>query len=135
MEIIYEPSGKAEEYAQLAVNLYQGCDHRCTYCFGPQTLRKNRETFHSDCKPKENALAKLQRDAEKLNAAGNSREILLSFVTDPYQVIENDLKITRQAIEILIKNNLRFTILTKGGPTAARDFDLLKKVESYKITD
>ena len=40
MGIIYEPSGKAREYAQLAANLYEGCDHRCTYCFGPKALRK-----------------------------------------------------------------------------------------------
>jgi len=129
MEIIYEPSGKAKEYSPLAVNLYQGCEHRCKYCFGPQILRKNREVFHSDCKPKEDALAKLTRDAEKLGKAGNEREILLCFVTDPYQTIESELNITRQAIETLIKNNLRFTILTKGGIRAARDFDLLKNYD------
>ena len=61
-----------------------------------------------------------------MKSRGDDREILLSFVTDPYQAIESDLNITRQAIKILIENNLRFTILTKGGIRAARDFDLLK---------
>ena len=51
MEIIYEPSGRAKEYAELAANLYKGCDHRCVYCFGPKVLWKKREAFHSDCKP------------------------------------------------------------------------------------
>ena len=37
------------------------------------------------------------------------------------------LQITRQIINILIENNLRFTILTKGGTQAVRDFDLLEK--------
>jgi DNA repair photolyase len=127
MEIIYEPSGRAKEYASLAVNLYQGCDHRCIYCFGPSILRKKREIFHTINQPKKNALAKLAKAAEKLCKAKDNREILMSFVTDPYQVIENDQKITRQAIKMLVKYNLRFTILTKGGPTAVRDFDLLKK--------
>jgi DNA repair photolyase len=27
--IIYEPRGKAKEYADLAANLYLGCDHGC----------------------------------------------------------------------------------------------------------
>ena len=77
MEIIYEPSGGAKEYAPLAVNLYKGCDHRCIYCFGPSTLRKEREIFHTKNQPKKDALTKFAKDAEKLNAAGDDREILL----------------------------------------------------------
>ena len=126
MGIIYVPSGKAREYAQLAANLYEGCDHRCTYCFGPSTLKKKPEIFHSVNQPKKDALIRFEKEAIKFGKAGDDREILLSFVTDPYQAIESDLNITRQAIKILIENNLRFTILTKGGIRAARDFDLLK---------
>jgi DNA repair photolyase len=33
--VIYEPKGKAGEYAPLALNLYAGCSHGCTYCFAP----------------------------------------------------------------------------------------------------
>ncbi len=127
MGIIYEPRGKAREYAKLAANLYAGCDHGCDYCFGPQALRKNKKDFHAYNKPKKDALTRLAKDAEKLGKAGEDREILLSFITDPYQTIESEENITRQAIEILIKNNLRFTVLTKGGIRAARDFDLLRK--------
>ena len=36
-----------------------------------------------------------------------------------------DLCLTRQTIEILIQNDLRFTVLTKGGTRSVRDFDLL----------
>jgi DNA repair photolyase len=125
MEIIYEPRGKAKEYAPLAVNLYKGCDHGCTYCFGPATLKIKRENFHVSTKPKKDALQRLSRDAEKLRIAGDDREILLSFVTDPYQTIETETMLTQDAINILKQNNLRFTILTKGGLRAVRDFDLL----------
>jgi DNA repair photolyase len=31
MRIIYEPKGRALEYAPLAVNLYRGCSHGCDY--------------------------------------------------------------------------------------------------------
>jgi len=129
MGIIYEPNGRAREYAQLAANLYEGCDHGCTYCFGPSILRKKRNIFHSVNQPKKEALIEFEKDAKKLGNAGDDREILLSFVTDPYQTIESELNITKQAIEILIENNLRFTILTKGGPRAARDFNLLKNYD------
>jgi DNA repair photolyase len=124
MKIIYEPTGKAREYAPLAVNLYSGCLHGCKYCFGPQALRKHKNAFSVDVHPKKHALERLQADASKLN--GDDREILLSFVTDPYQPLEIQLEITRGAIRTLIENDLRFTILTKGGTRAVRDFDLLE---------
>jgi hypothetical protein len=56
---------------------------------------------------------------------GDDRQILLSFATDPYSPDEIKTGLTRRAIEILIDKGLRFTVLTKGGSRAVRDFDLL----------
>ena len=131
MNIIYEPRGKAREYAPLAVNLYGGCPHGCTYCFGPGALRKNRQVFNGEVQPKKNALERLKKDAARLN--GDRREILISFVTDPYQPIEMDLGVTRQAIQIFIDHDLYFTILTKGGLRALRDFDLLQEYHKARL--
>jgi len=131
MNIIYEPKGRAKEYAPLAVNLYSGCAHGCIYCFGPSTLKMDRQGFNPMVATKKNALERLQKDAHKLR--GDNREILLSFITDPYQPIEMDLEVTRQAIKILIDNNLRFTILTKGGTRVERDFDLLEGYEKARF--
>ena len=39
---------------------------------------------------------------------GTTPEILLSFLGDVYQPAEMDLMLTRQAIKILIENNLPF---------------------------
>ena len=58
MKPIYKPKGAAKEYGDLALNIYTGCPHRCFYCFAPNVLHKDRETFHSyvcavlDCKSK-----------------------------------------------------------------------------------
>lgn len=125
MQIIYEPKGRALEYAPLAVNLYSGCSHGCGYCYAPHALRRPREVFREEISVRKEALEKLKKDAAKLK--GDDREILMSFSTDPYQECELDYGITRKAIKILIKNDLRFTILTKGGMRAARDFDLLAR--------
>ena len=100
MGIIYEAKGKAREYAPLAVNLYKGCSHGCIYCYGPAATRKKRETFHTSTKLKEDALLLLSHDAEKLRTAGDDREILMSFVTDPYQTIESETRLTQEAIKI-----------------------------------
>ena len=126
MDIIYEPRGKAREYAPLAANLYTGCSHACSYCFGPDTLRKTRTDFQRNISSKKNVLERFKKDAMKLREVNDDHEILLSFVTDPYQPAELNMGITREAIKILIANNLRFTILTKGGSRASRDFGLLK---------
>ena len=122
-DVIYEPKGKAGEYSPLALNIYKGCTHGCRYCYCPEFCRMQRDVFHAGANPKKDIIKKIRRDAAK--ARGDDRAILLSFMGDPYQREEVNLKLTRQAIEILIENELSFTVLTKGGRRAARDFDLL----------
>ena len=131
MKIIYEPKGRAAEYAPLAVNLYGGCSHGCRYCFGPGALRKKRATFNNNIQPKKDALIRVRKDAERLR--GDEREILMSIVSDPYQPADHESKNTRNAIKILIENDLTFTILTKGGTRAVRDFDLLQGYEKARF--
>lgn len=123
MNIIYEPKGPALEYAPLALNIYRGCTHGCRYCFGPRASRQKREEYYSWANPKDNVLERVEKDARQMAEKGDQREILISFIGDPYQPA--DLGLTRGVIKILIKHDLGFTILTKGGMRAARDFDLL----------
>jgi DNA repair photolyase len=129
LKIIYEPKGEAREYSPLAVNLRVGCEHGCRYCYGPLAFRKKRGSFHSIIKTSKNALDRLEHDARLLRESGDDRSILLSFATDPYTPDEMNTGLTRKAIEILVSNNLRFTVLTKGGSRAARDFDLLAEYD------
>ena len=125
MKVIYEPRGRAREYAPLALNIYRGCSHGCIYCYAPSCTDRQREDFNNNIMPRLNVLRDVKKDAQKIK--NDKREILLSFTSDPYQHIETKLKLTMQVIEILITNNLTFTILTKGGYRAMRDFDLFEK--------
>lgn len=122
--IIYETRGRAKEYCELAANLYRGCDHCCTYCYAPSATFQKRESF---CKPsvREDVLKKLEADAIALEERDESRSILLSFTTDPYNHLDVTEKLTREAIRILHEHNLKVSILTKGGKRSERDFDLL----------
>ena len=124
--VIYEPRGKAGEYAPLALNLYRGCLHGCTYCFAPGATRIDRARFHDPefIQPRKGVLEDLEIQAAAM--AGDHREILLSFTSDPYQPMEREALVTRRALKILIANHLRVTILTKGGSWGfSRDRDLL----------
>lgn len=127
MSIIYEPKGRALEYAALAANLYRGCSHGCQYCFAPSTTHKVRTMFHSKqfIQPRKDILEKFRADAKKYH--GCKDNVLMSFTTDPYQPIEKELGITREAIKILNGEDIGVTILTKGGELAERDFDLMSK--------
>jgi DNA repair photolyase len=123
-KIIYEPSGRAKEYSELAANLYSGCDHGCVYCYAPLATRKKRDTFVLS-KPREGVLNKFLDDAIELEERKENRPVLLSFTTDPYQHIDLKYQLTRDAIRILHKHKLKVSILTKGGKRSERDFDLL----------
>lgn len=127
MQIIYEPKGRAREYADLALNIYMGCTHGCLYCYGPTALHVTRKKFNESANPKSCVVERVKKDAELLSKRGDCPEILLSFIGDPYQPAETELGLTRQIIEILIWHDLPFTILTKGGTRAVRDFDLLRE--------
>lgn len=123
MKIVYPPSGKALEYSPLACNLRRGCTHGCLYCYAPGVLRMAREDFHADSTLKDDALAKLEADCAGLAAKGDCRRILFEFASDPYQPGNLDRE-TRRALEIVKGHGLSFSVLTKGGLRATRDFDL-----------
>lgn len=120
--VIYEPKGKAREYSPLACNLYKGCSHGCIYCYAPRaTFNKN----FTKASPRAGILVQVEKEAAKCKV--NDGPILLCFTCDPYQPIDHEHKITRQALEIFSKYNLPVQILTKGGMLATRDFDILSK--------
>ena len=126
LKAVYEPRGAALEYAPLAVNLFTGCSHGCKYCYAPGVLRMGRDAFHSYPKVRDNILDLLNHDCEIMARAGDTREILLCFTTDPYQDNAEFMDVTRSALGILEHHKRPFTVLTKGGTRATRDFDILK---------
>jgi DNA repair photolyase len=121
MKIIYAPKGAASEYAELACNIYNGCTHGCLYCYAKRYAQAD---YYRAAAPKKDAIAKLKKDVEQLD--GIAPEILLSFQGDVYQPAEMELRLTRQALEILRDHGLPFTVLTKGGTRATRDFDIME---------
>lgn len=129
MHVVYEPKGRAREYSPLACNLYMGCPHGCKYCFAPGCMRKTADEWHSNTIPRNDVVALLEKDAEKLR--GDTRKILFSFLSDPYQPLEKALHLTRQALEICCANRLRNQILTKGSAELIMsDFGLMKKAKT-----
>jgi len=133
MSVIYEPKGRAREYSELACNLYKGCGHKCLYCYGPRVTKTSREEFQKPTARK-NILRRLEADVSKASKVQRKKSVLLSFTSDPYQMLDQKLKITRGAIKILHAGGFKVTVLTKGGPRAERDFDLMGPRDTHAVT-
>lgn len=128
MRVVYEPRGRAKEYADLAVNLYRGCGHGCQYCYAPSVLHMTKGEFFEKPAPRKDVLKKLSLDVKDMIAANDNRDVLLCFSCDPYQEIDVDHRLTRRAVIELATLGRHFTVLTKGGRRSARDFDILREV-------
>lgn len=131
--VIYQPKGRAAEYCKWACNLYRGCGHGCSYCYAPLATRRTREHFFVP-EVRNDILKKLEQDAAYQSESEMNDNILLCFTCDPYQPIEEELFITRGALEILSRYNLKATVLTKGGHRALRDIDLWKNGWEFAST-
>lgn len=130
---IYETKGRAREYRELACNLYTGCDHRCTYCYAPDVLKRDRQQF-DEPQPRTDILRKLEQDAAVRESIGETRQILFCFACDPYQSLDVRYAITRSAIETCHRHDLPVCTLTKGGRRALRDLDLFTPRDSFAST-
>lgn len=123
--MIYEPKGKAREYSPLAVNLFTGCGHGCLYCYVPGVLKLTRKEFDNNVTYKKDLLSRLENSARK--HAGTEKQVLMSFTTDPYNHLNDELNLTREALQIFLKYKIPVAILTKGGSRVLKDFDVIKE--------
>ncbi len=132
-QVIYETKGRAREFNELAINLFTGCEHQCIYCYGADVTHQDKDKFIHNVLPRV-TIYDIIKSAAGYQLSKETRRILLCFVTDPYQPIEQETQLTRRTIEILHKNNLSVAILTKGGRRAIRDFDLLTSKDAFATT-
>jgi DNA repair photolyase len=132
---IYQPAGRAREYAEYACNIYRGCDHGCTYCYAPAVLRMPLEAFHGCVTPRGD-LGQIEAEARKLTDAGNTTPILLCFTTDPYSpgAALSRPGWTRRVIDAIHAGGQHVTILSKGGLRALTDIDRLGPGDEFATT-
>ncbi len=109
-----------------SINPYRGCEHGCIYCFARPThsylnLSPGLD-FETKLVAKRNAVELLQRE---LAAPGYQAAVIaLGVITDAYQPIERELKLTRGVVEILTRTRHPFGLITKSS-LIERDIDLL----------
>ncbi len=99
---------------------YTGCGHSCLYCYA-QTYIK--DFYHP--RPKKDFLRAIERDLANLPPGSL---ISLSNSSDPYQLLEEKLKLTRSFLEMLRGKRIKLLIITKS-PLVLRDLDVLKDLD------
>lgn len=122
MSAIYEPKGRAREYSPLALNYFKGCDHGCVYCYVPPMMKRFRTGYEHSNVIIDIDYNAIESSAKKFQGCG--KQILFSFTTDPYTVLENGE--TRKVLEILNKYKHKVAILTKSGSKVMKDIDTFK---------
>ncbi|RZA09223.1 MAG: PA0069 family radical SAM protein [Proteobacteria bacterium] len=110
----------------VSVNPYRGCEHGCTYCYARPTHEflgfSAGLDFESRILIKEEASGLLR--AELMKKSYRPEAINLSGVTDCYQPIEREKRITRSCLEVLCEFKNPFSIITKNH-LVTRDIDLI----------
>lgn len=130
MSIIYRPKGKAREYSPLAANLYLGCNHGCKYCYAPSIQFKKKQDYSKPI-PRRNLLRDFELDCKK--HYNSEDQVLFCFMTDPYNNLESELRLTRECLKIALKHKIPIALLTKS-KTVLNDIDIIKKFgENIKV--
>jgi DNA repair photolyase len=110
-----------------ALNPYTRCGHDCTYCYAPYIMRVPPGEWGGGVEAKENLPQLLDRELPRKRGT-----IGLGTVTDPYQPVEEALRLTRRCVEMLVKHRARVSVLTKSA-LVARDADLLSRLEGSEV--
>lgn len=133
MPIIYEPSGKAREYSELAANFYTGCSHACKYCYCPSIMRKTLSEWSASPHARTNIVRQFENDCKKADPETKQKELLFSFMSDCYQSEESAF-LTRHMLLLAEKYGFKnVNVLTKAGFRAVADFDIFKRNTGWKF--
>jgi DNA repair photolyase len=114
------------------LNPYRGCEHGCIYCYA----RPGHEYLGMSCGLDFETKILAKHDApDLLRAALRARSwkgetIVMSGVTDPYQPVERELKITRRCLEVLVAHRQPVALVTKSR-LILRDLDLLSELANF----
>lgn len=109
--------------SENGMNLYRGCQHGCIYCDSRSLCYQINHVFE-DIEVKGNALELLE---QALKRKRKPCMIGTGSMTDPYIPLEEELRLTRGALELIRDYGFGVSVLTKS-TRVLRDLDLLADI-------
>ena len=138
--VLTKPAGFMSEY-DFTLNPYSGCSFGCSYCYAAffGASKEDRDDWGRWVRVKENAVALL---AKRKPGSLDGKRIYMSSVTDPYQPVERELRLTRGLLGVLAGQRgpeypallgdppkPKLVVQTRS-PDVERDCDLLHRIKA-----
>ena len=108
---------------RFGMNIYRGCTHGCIYCDSRSRCYQFTHPFE-DVEVKQNAPELLEK---ALKSKRRKCMIGTGSMSDPYMHCEEELRLTRRCLEIILKYGFGAAIQTKSD-RILRDIDLLDEI-------
>ena len=126
-EVLTRATGFMDAY-DFTLNPYSGCSFGCTYCYAAFFSRdaKKRNSWGQWIIAKENVVELMRK---RKPGFLDGKLIYMSSVTDPYQPVERELKLTRGILEIMAERHKPKLVIQTRSPDVSRDCDLFKRIE------
>ncbi len=109
-------------------NPYVGCYHGCVFCYTPRLMQTDRREWGRSVIVKRNAATVLAKEVRKLPRG----LVAISTATDPYQFVEGKYRITRHALEVLLRARWPVSVLSRA-PLMSRDLDLFTQFPEIEV--
>ena len=127
-EILTKATGFMDAY-DFTLNPYSGCSFGCTYCYAAFFSRdiEKRDSWGDWVVVKENAVELLMK---RKPGTLDGKSIYLSSVTDPYQPVERQLKLTRGILQAMAdRGDKPKLVVQTRSPDVAEDCKLFRQIE------
>lgn len=124
---ILSPYSSSDEWfgTNYKMNIYKGCCHGCIYCDSRSSCYRI-DNF-DEVRAKENALLIIRDELKRKTKKG---VIGTGAMSDPYNPFEKELKLTRNALELINAFEFGIAIATKSD-LIVRDIPILKDIKSH----
>ena len=116
---------KVGSHVGMTINPYQGCHHRCGYCYATYKWSPD---FYDKIYGKINASEILESELNRWNNI-SMLPVMISSATDAYQFAEAKYGITRKCINVLQQFQIPFYVFTKSC-LIERDLNLFRNYHS-----
>jgi len=112
------------------LNPYRACSFNCLFCY----IRGSKygEQMERSLSVKTNAVELLQKQLKNKAKKEQHGIIVLASATDPYLKIEQELKLTRRLLEVILDFRFPVHIITRSD-LVTRDLDLLKEINQQAV--
>ncbi len=115
-------------WLDYSFNPYVGCYHGCLFCYVPRLLQIDRSEWGASVVVKRNAASVLAKEIRKVPRG----LVAISTATDPYQFVEGKYRITRHALEVLLRAQWPVSVLSRS-PLMLRDLDLFRQFDEIEV--